>query len=291
MNRKHPRSSLATTRLESKLISPSSKPQMNTKAVMDEINELKIQTTKMDNETRQLKSKISRMKQIIHERNSQINKALAQTGETSQGIKTASYSTLKQLNENISSLEHTLESRELELDKLRQNDKLAISDELQVEVIEYYNENERLNSQVFAVHEGERVINNEIARVQQEIVDEAQYEREIYDLQVQIGQLADKLKAYLNGEYRVIANTAIEQMEKNEDLYPKLKEKLLESIEEMKKEKQEEEENIKIILENDEKKKQYLQQILEDQAHKIAEALEQQKEKSEEQKQTMNEQS
>ena len=59
MNRKHPRSSLATTRLESKLISPSSKPQMNTKAVMDEINELKIQTTKMDNETRQLKSKIS----------------------------------------------------------------------------------------------------------------------------------------------------------------------------------------------------------------------------------------
>ena len=72
---------------------------------MDEINELKIQTTKMDNETRQLKSKISRMKQIIHERNSQINKALAQTGEVSQGIKTASHSTLNQLRENISSLE------------------------------------------------------------------------------------------------------------------------------------------------------------------------------------------
>lgn len=285
MNRKKQRSALVSTRYESKIISPSSK--MNTKAVMDEINELKIQTIKMDNETRQLKSKISRMKQIIHERNSQINKALAQTGETSQGIKTASYSTLNQLRENISSLENTLESRELELDILRQNDKLAVSDELQVEVIEYYNENERLNSQVYAVHEGERVINNEIARVQQEIADEAQYEREIYDLQVQIGQLADKLKAYLNGEYRIIANTAIEQMCKTEDFYPKLKEKLLESIEEMRKEKQEEEENIKIILENDEKKKQYLQQILEDQAQKIAKALEQQKEKSEEQKQTM----
>ena len=284
MNRKQQRSALASTRLDSKIISPSTKSQMNTKAVMDEINELKIQTIKMDNETRQLKSKISRMKQIIHERNSQINKALAQTGEVSQGIKTASHSTLNQLRENISSLENTLVSRENELEKLRQNDKLAISDELQVEVIEYYNENDRLNNQVFAVHEGERVINNEIARVQQEIADEAQYEREIYDLQMQIGQLADKLKAYLNGEYRVIANTAIEQMGKNEELYPKLKEKLIENIEEMKKEKQEEEENIKIILENDDKKKKYLQQILEDQARKIAEALEQQKEKSEEQK-------
>ncbi|KAK8860863.1 hypothetical protein M9Y10_012555 [Tritrichomonas musculus] len=287
MNRKQTKSALASTRLETKLITPSIKPQMNTKAVMDEINELKIQTIQMDNETRQLKSKISRMKQIIHERNSQISKALAQTGEP-QGIKTASYSTLNQLRENISSLDNTLRSREKELDKLRQNDKLALSDELQVEVIEYYNENDRLNSQVSAVREGERVINNEIARVQQEIADEAQYEREIYDYQIQIGQLADKLKAYLNGEYRVIANTAVEQMEKNSDLYPKLKEKLLENIEEMKKEKQEEEENIKIILENDEKKKQYLQEILEDQAKKIAEALEQQKQRSEEQKQSMN---
>ena len=275
------KTSLTVSRLDSRFGgTPPRSPKINAKAAMDEINELKVQTSQMDQETIRLKSKISRMKQIIQDRNTQINKALSATTEA-QTIKTASKTTLAQLRENISSLRNTLQSREAELEKLRQNDKLALSDELQVEVLEYYNEYDRLKTQIGAVKEGERVINDEISRVQQEIVDQQQHEREIYDLQVQINTLADKLTAYLQGEYRVIANTAIEQMEKNKDLYPKLKKKLKKSIKEMEKDKIEEEEAIKAIHENNEKQKKYLRKILEDQAQKIAEAIEAQKEQKE----------
>lgn len=269
------------TRLDGKTLNQTMKVQMNPSDVMDEINDLKIKTGQMDTETKQLRSKITRMKQILHDRTTQINKAITQTGEQ-QTIKTASESTIKQLRENINSLENTLESRENELRFLRDNDKLAISDELKLEVLEYCEENDRLQKQIAAVHEGEHVINYEISRVHQVIQNEGQYSRQIYDLQVQIRQLADKIKAYLNGEYRVIANTAIEKMSTNPDIYPQLREKLQEIIQDMQKQKEEEEETIRIILENDEKQKEYLRQILDDQMQKIQDAIAQQEQNQEE---------
>lgn len=281
MSRKTSRSALTMTRLDGKTLNQTMKVQMNPSDVMDEINDLKIKTGQMDTETKQLRSKITRMKQILHDRTTQINKAITQTGEQ-QTIKTASESTIKQLRENINSLENTLESRENELRFLRDNDKLAISDELKLEVLEYCEENDRLQKQIAAVHEGEHVINYEISRVHQVIQNEGQYSRQIYDLQVQIRQLADKIKAYLNGEYRVIANTAIEKMSTNPDIYPQLREKLQEIIQDMQKQKEEEEETIRIILENDEKQKEYLRQILDDQMQKIQDAIAQQEQNQEE---------
>ena len=62
------KTSLTVSRLDSRFGgTPPRSPKINAKAAMDEINELKVQTSQMDQETIRLKSKISRMKQIIQD--------------------------------------------------------------------------------------------------------------------------------------------------------------------------------------------------------------------------------
>jgi hypothetical protein len=79
--------------------------------VLDEINYLRLETSKMEVEARQIKSKTARLKQIIHDRNCQIKRALTATDDREQNIKTASDSTLRQLRENIATLKNTLTSQ------------------------------------------------------------------------------------------------------------------------------------------------------------------------------------
>ena len=256
--------------------------QMNKEAVMDEINALRLQVTKMDAERVRIKSKKARTKQIVHDRQAQIKKAMAVSDNEQVTIKTASDSTLSQLRRNISSLENTLEVRENELDALRKNDRLAKSDELQVEVLEYYLEMERLQKQLVAVHDAVDVIDSEKGRLNKQIADGQVFDKHISECQKQIGQLADKIVAYRQGQQRIETNLAVEKVNEKPSTYNSERKAIEREIEEIKQMKEAVKEEIEVALENDKKNKEYLQKIIDDQAEKIARAIEEQKKQQEE---------
>lgn len=251
-------------------------PPINQNAVMDEINDLRMQKSKLEVEARQIRSKTARMKQILHDRNSQIKKALTVTDEKTTSIKTASDSTLSQLRANIASLSNTLESREAELESLRQNDKLAISDELQVEVCEYFLEYERLQKQLEIVREGETILDGEVENLKQQIISAQSYDRHITEIQGKINELADKMLAYRQGDQRMDINMILERVAAKPKSLSSEREALQKEIESMTEQKEQIEEEVKVILENDKKNQEFLLQILTDQAEKIERAIQEQ---------------
>ena len=249
---------------------------MNKEAVLDEINTLRLQVTKMDAEKVRIKSKIARTKQIVQSRQAQISKAMAVSDEQEVTIKTASDSTLNQLRRTINALKNTLESREAELERLRKNDRLARSDELQVEVTEYFLEVERLQKQIEATEEAKNVIDAEQQRLKHQIANAKTFERMITDSQKQIGKLAERLTAYRQGEQRVDTNLLVERLTENPGKVSEEKERVKQEIDELTNTKAALEEEIQVAVENDQNNREFLQKIIDDQAQKIAKAIEEQ---------------
>jgi hypothetical protein len=245
--------------------------------ILDEINTLRLETSKLDVEARQIKSKTARMKQIIHDRNCAIKKALAITEDREQNIKTASDSTLRQLRENIMSLKNTLESRQEELNRIMTQDKLAISDELHIELLEYFCEKDRLKQQLETVHEGEAVVNGEVSRLRQLIVQMRAVERRVSELQLQNDQLAEKSEAYRRGEERMESNCAAERIAArgigNEDVFVQYQRELEVQIRELTETQAQLRTEIRQIHENDQQNRRFLQSLIDEQAEKIAEAI------------------
>ena len=257
-------------------LTPSQSKQMNKEAVLDEINTLRLQVTKMDAEKVRIKSKIARTKQIVQSRQAQISKAMAVSDEQEVTIKTASDSTLNQLRRTINALKNTLESREAELERLRKNDRLARADELQVEVTEYFLEVERLQKQIEATEEAKNVIDAEQQRLKHQIANAKTFERMITDSQKQIGKLAERLTAYRQGEQRVDTNLLVERLTENPGKVSEEKERVQQEIDELTNTKAALEEEIQVAVENDQNNREFLQKIIDDQAQKIAKAIEEQ---------------
>ena len=257
-------------------LTPSQSKQMNKEAVLDKINTLRLQVTKMDAEKVRIKSKIARTKQIVQSRQAQISKAMAVSDEQEVTIKTASDSTLNQLRRTINALKNTLESREAELERLRKNDRLARSDELQVEVTEYFLEVERLQKQIEATEEAKNVIDAEQQRLKHQIANAKTFERMITDSQKQIGKLAERLTAYRQGEQRVDTNLLVERLTENPGKVSEEKERVQQEIDELTNTKAALEEEIQVAVENDQNNREFLQKIIDDQAQKIAKAIEEQ---------------
>ena len=257
-------------------LTPSQSKQMNKEAVLDEINTLRLQVTKMDAEKVRIKSKIARTKQIVQSRQAQISKAMAVSDEQEVTIKTASDSTLNQLRRTINALKNTLESRAAELERLRKNDRLARSDELQVEVTEYFLEVERLQKQIEATEEAKNVIDAEQQRLKHQIANAKTFERMITDSQKQIGKLAERLTAYRQGEQRVDTNLLVERLTENPGKVSEEKERVKQEIDELTNTKAALEEEIQVAVENDQNNREFLQKIIDDQAQKIAKAIEEQ---------------
>jgi hypothetical protein len=217
------------------------------------------------------------MKQIIHDRNALIKKALTVTDDRQPNIKTASDSTLEQLSNNLVALQNTLLARQAELDAVRGNDKLALSDEMQVEVLEYYLEYDRLTQQLAVVREGEAIIAEEVAVLNGQIEEARGYDKKINDFQVQIHILADKLVAYRQAEGKIAGHLALERVFAGQSTFAKEKAELERDIRRINEEKKRLEEEINVVRENDQKNRGYLQSIIDDQTAKIAEAIEAQK--------------
>jgi hypothetical protein len=249
-------------------------PAVDVAAALDEINALRLETSKMDVECRQIRSKTARMKQIIRDRNFVIKKALTLTDDRDQNIKTASETTLSQLRGNIITLQNTLESRREELDELKACDRLAVSDELKVEVLEYFCELDRLRQQADAVREGDGVITGEMSRLRQQMTQTKATEKKIPEVQAQVDQLVEKLIAYRLGQERIESNAAVEHLLHNPHLFLVKKKNLEKDLRDLAEAHAAVEADLKQINEDDQHHRRYLQSVIDDQAEKITQALE-----------------
>lgn len=261
------------------LSSSQSKP-MNKEAVLDEINSLRLQVTKMDAEKVRIRSKIARTKQITQNRQAQISQAMEVSDEQDVTIKTASDSTLVQLRKTLNGLKNTLESREAELEDLRKNDRLARSDELQVEVLEYYLEVERLQKQIEATEEAKALIDAESQRLKHQIANGKTFERMIQESRKQIAKLSQRLTAYRSGEQRIETNVLVEKLTESPNKASEERSQIQQEIEELTNTKEALEEEIQVAVENDKNNREFLQKIIDDQIQKITKAIEEQEEAS-----------
>ena len=242
------------------------------KSSPEEINEIKLKIQQMESEIRQLKAKTSRMRQLLFEKNNAIKQVFSQSNDT-PNIKTTSETTISQLKNNVNSLKNTLESRKEELILLKNSDKLAISEELHLEIKEYYLEHQRLTQQVNAVKEGEKIINDEHLRLKNLISQSNQNEEIIKDLQKDIDQIIEKIIAYKKSELKIESTNLIQFIVDNPK-HIEIKEKeLQEEIDNIYIEIEQEKEAIKVLEENDEKFMSFLQGIIDDQSKKIQELL------------------
>jgi hypothetical protein len=258
-------------------------PAVDVAAALDEINSLRLETSKMDVECRQIRSKTARMKQIIRDRNYAIKKALTITDDRDQNIKTASKATLSQLRGNIITLQNTLQSRREELEDIRACDKLAVSDELKIEVLEYFCELDRLRQQAAAVREGDAVITTEMSCLRQQITQTKAMEKTISEAQAQIDQLVDKLIAYRLGQERIESNAAAEHLLHNPCLFLVKKRDLKKDLRDLTEAQAAAEADLTRVTEDDQHNRRYLQSVIDDQAQKITQALEVQQQEVQEQ--------
>lgn len=150
---------------------------------------------------------------------------------------------------------------------------MANSDELQVEVIEYFCEFERLQKQVGIVHEGEKVVNGEVERLKQTVIDSQGYDKYISDLQREINALAEKLVAYRQGEQRMETNSMLAKVQANPETARQERRVISEDIEDLNAQKEAIEDEIRVILENDTKNREYLQEVMEQQAALVEQAM------------------
>lgn len=249
-----------------------SKPRSFNKATLEEIQRIKLLTQQMELEKRQLRSKTSRMKQILHDRNTAINQVLSEGNENAK-IKTASGTTISQLKANLQTLKNTLTSRQQELENLRKNDKLAVSDELQVELQMYYLEHKRLKIQSKAVKEGETVITTELDRLKYEIGQRKAHQNAIASLQEDLSSLIDKLVAYRKSALRIEAAELSLYLNKNPKHIDSKEKQLNNEINQIVEETDKIREETNKIHEEDQNTYEELRKVIDEQRDLIAQAV------------------
>jgi hypothetical protein len=242
-------------------------------ASLDEISALRLETSRMDVECRQVRSKTTRMKQITRDRDFAIKRALTISKYRDQNIKTASETTLSQLHQNIVTLQNTLQSRHEELEAIRACDRLAVSDELKIEVLDYFCEFNRLRQHASAIREGEAVIACEMSRLRRQITQTKATEKKIAEVQAQIDELVDKLTAYRLGQERIELNAAAEQLLHNPHLFLAKKRDLEKDLRDLADASEAAQADLKRIAEDHQHTRRHLQSIIDEQTEKIKQAL------------------
>ncbi|EAX98283.1 hypothetical protein TVAG_018190 [Trichomonas vaginalis G3] len=194
---------MRSTRRPNTALPNINRPKSSAQTVqMSDVQKLKLKIQKMDLDKRQMRSKTQRMKQILQERNAEIDLVFKEVNEKNS-IKTASKETIAQLKKNVSSLENTLEARKKDLQDIMFNDRLALSDELQQEIKIYYLEHERLKKQSKAVADGEGIVKSELERLQRELSEKSLNYKAIQNLEGDFRTVVDKIVSYKSSELRI----------------------------------------------------------------------------------------
>ena len=239
----------------------------------DDINDIKLKTQQMDLEKRQLRSKTQRMKSVIKERNQSLKGVENQTSDK-QSIKTASKNTLKSLQETVKQLENSLAMREKELEDLQKSDKLAVSEELQIEIQMLYLEQKRLMQETQSMKENEAIIMGELNRLRRQAASTPSNEESIDELQVEIDQLTEKLFAYTKSEARQMATKKLKVIHDDPSQLEAIREQLDQDIQKEEKRIEDNRKALQRVQKKEERNIEYLQNVIDEQAQKIQEALE-----------------
>lgn len=286
MSGRRPRTSIETTRKSSTFPNISRRKRITT--TQADVRDLKLKIQKMNANKIQMKSKTTRMKQILQDRNNAIDQVFKESNENKK-LQTASDSTLNQLRINIKGLENTLATRQEDLRDILFSDRFAVSDELQQEVKIYYLEHKRLLTQSKAVKEGEKIVGDELDRVRNEMSERFLNIKAIESLQKSVKDIVSKVVAYKKSEIK-LQNDALATYLVRNPKHAESKEKQLnieinqiyEDIENIEKETKEAEDREQEMINS-------LQQIIDVEAAKINEQLERIKQQEREEEEEENE--
>lgn len=238
----------------------------------EEINEIKVRTQELEAQRKLLRAKIQRMHKTIQNRNTSIKKVLDQPHKE-QTIKTATDATLNTLREEKATLESTLDAQRQELESLRNSDKLALTNELKVQIPLYYAEVVRLKQQEAQTKEIATIMQSEVERLEQQINMTNANERAIDELQKEIDLLTEKLFAYKKSEIKIECAKDLQELCANPSSLDKITKKLEQEIEEKEKSIQLENEEIEKIQESEAANLEYLNGVVQQQIKTIMQAL------------------
>lgn len=245
-----------------------------------ELGNLKIQNNQLEIQILQLKSKISKMKQTLNDRDKSVKHVMSNTQEI-QPIQTTSPSQIHQLKLNLHSLQNTLNKRQDELDQVQQDDRTTISEELQEELKVTYVEKIRLTKINQNVNDANSLLLDEKNRLITIINSIPKNEKLIRSNSQDINLIKEKLGVYWQGLLKIeateIATDIINQsnekvkqhktniwIEKLNQEIQKYDDEILKLQQSIEKIQQFENENI-----------QYLQELINEQYHQLQEAVKQ----------------
>jgi len=239
---------------------------------IDDINEIKLRTQQLELECKQIKAKTQRLRQIIKERNDSIKSVVSSTGDK-QAPRFSGKTTVESLQKTAKSLENTLKARNEELESLMKSDKVAMCEELQIEIQTYFLERKRLQKQIKEMKEGESIIESELNRLKKQSMSASEHESAIDSLQGEIDQLTEKLFAYHKSEMRIKCAKMLKSLYENPSLFESIKNQVLDEIQREKDQLAENKRIIEEVQKKEERNVQYLQTVLERQAQKVREAI------------------
>jgi hypothetical protein len=240
----------------------------------EEISDLKLKAQEFEAERKLLRAKVQRMRKIIQNRSDSIRKVLNQPVEE-QAIRTATESTLQQLREEKTVLEHTLEAHTHELIELRNGDKVAQTKELKVAIPVVFAEMERMKQQVAEATRLETVLKSEIERLQEQIAATPANERAIDSYQLEIDNLTEKLFAYRKSEMKILTAKDLQALHENPSSYDEIKKKLEDEIRSVQSLTEADRNEIPGIQESEARNLEYLNGVIQEQCDMIRAAIDQ----------------
>ena len=269
---------MTTVRPKSSANKTSSLPGLNRskpkKTVAEELRDLKLKIQQMQQEKVQLKSRTTRMRQTLADRNKAIDNVFKEQVTEKQKIQTASESTLAQLKESVASLENTLKSRQEELKRLTQTDRLAQSDELKEEVKVMYLEHQRLLKQNKAVKEGEGIVGAELSRVKNELNERRVNKQGIANLQNDLSDIVDKIVSYKKSGIKIETDELAKYLAENPKKAETKEKELNEELDCLENEIDKLHNEISEAEDNEEDMINKLQNVIDEQSTKISEQIE-----------------
>ena len=235
---------------------------------IEDLSTLKLKITETEQKIRQIKAKTARMNQEIRDKKSAVSKALSKKND-SRSIKTASDSTLENLSQSLQVLRNTYEARKEELKRIKKDDSLYLSQELEFELQMYYLENKRLHGQVAAAKNGSEIVKQQIQIKLREIENYNKTKKNIDQFKSKIKSNVDELLKYQKSEVKMwkyqISQNLNETAQNEKDTI-----KMLEvELDDLQKEIDEGEKRMQELDSQDQSFMEELQKIIEDQTEKI----------------------
>ncbi|OHT09226.1 hypothetical protein TRFO_21966 [Tritrichomonas foetus] len=177
---------------------PSTLPRNQQQVEFREIEALKIQAQNLDHQRTLLRTKTSRMRRIISDRDASIKRVFTQTKDT-QSLKTATNSMILLMKKNYDTLNAQKKKLLQELNSFKNCDNFWMSNELEIEDRILYEDQERLKE----ILEREKVIEQDMkSEVDSSLLflaEVGETEEEIIELASSISDLQKKCDTYERG--------------------------------------------------------------------------------------------